>query len=74
MKKKNASNKIISNAKRTLRNICINNINRLIFRHLTMNLLRNKFYFLLNKLKDLLMFSCHLNKSWMTVCTWSIFD
>ena len=42
----NASNTIISNAERTLRDIRTTNINRLVFGHLNVNSLRTKFDFL----------------------------
>ena len=49
--RENASNTIISNAKRTLRDILINNINRLVFGHLNINSLQTKFDFLCGKIK-----------------------
>ena len=48
----NASDKIISNAnKRTLRNIRISNVNRLVFGHLNINSLKTKFDFLCEQIK-----------------------
>ena len=47
----NVSDTIISNAKRTLRNIPISNINRLDFGHLNINSLRTKFSFLCEQIK-----------------------
>ena len=47
----NASNKIISNAKRTFSDIRISNISRLFFRHLNSNSLRTKFDFLFEQIK-----------------------
>ena len=50
-KTENASNTFISNAKRTLRDIRISNINRLVFGHLIINSLRTKFDFLCEQIK-----------------------
>ena len=47
----NVSNTVISNAKRTLSDIYISNINRLVFGHLNINSLRTKFDFLCEKIK-----------------------
>ena len=46
----NASNTIITNAKRILRDIRTSNINRLVFGHLNINSLRTKFDFLCEKI------------------------
>ena len=51
---------IVSNAISTLKNIRVSNINRLIFGHLDLNSLRNKFNFLCEQIKgyiDILMLS-----------------
>ena len=47
----NASNAIITNAKRILRDICTSNINRLFFGHLNISSLRTKFDFLCKQIK-----------------------
>ena len=50
-KSENASNTIITNARRILRDIYNSNINRLIFGHLNINLLRTKFDFLCEQIE-----------------------
>ena len=47
----NASNTIITNAKRILRDIRTSNINRLVFGHLNINSLRTKFDFLCEQIE-----------------------
>ena len=54
-KTENVSNTIISNAKRTCRDICISNIDRLVFGYLNINLLSTKLDF--NGSIDVLMIS-----------------
>ena len=46
-----ASNTIITNAKRILRDIRTSNINRLVFGHLNINSLRTKFDFLCEQIE-----------------------
>ena len=47
----NASIATVSDAKKTLKNIRISNIDKLIFEHLNFNSLRNKFDFLCKQIK-----------------------
>ena len=47
----NASTAIVSNAKSALKDIRVSNINRLIFGHLNINSLRNKFDFFCEQIK-----------------------
>ena len=56
----NTSTTIVSNATSTLKDIRVTNINRLIFGHLNINSIRNKFNFLCEQIKghiDILMLS-----------------
>ena len=50
-KSENASNRIITNARCILRDICTSNINRLIFGHLNINSLRTKFDFICEQIE-----------------------
>ena len=47
----NTSTTIVSNAISTPQNICVGNINRLIFEHLSISSFRNKFNFLCKQIK-----------------------
>ena len=63
----NASNTIITNAKRILRDIRTSNINRLVFGHLNINSLRTKFDFLCEQIEGSVDVLWYLNQKWMTV-------